>query len=234
MLKTPWRPSVDVNPLFRPLRPKPSELMMRLAWEKEEGCCIGETEFKKGGHVREWQKKTKQWVSGEMSPLQTVYKTVFYFDEPLWRNLCWPGDWLSPPQTDWRQQPQSSLRRGLLQTAPEGGRWTWFRSENAGISFGWRQSRIDTLMERMSEAARAQRWHVVSLSETCSPGLFVLSKMNIYFCHVCRCYHLTNIWWHTRHLCLLSFVKMFDDRREGEGSKRKESECNRKLFKGLA
>ncbi|TNN35082.1 hypothetical protein EYF80_054752 [Liparis tanakae] len=39
MLKTPWRPSVDVSPLFRPRAPKPSELMMSLAWANEEGCC---------------------------------------------------------------------------------------------------------------------------------------------------------------------------------------------------
>lgn len=42
MLKTPWRPSVDVNPLFRPFSPKPSDLMMRLAWANEEGCCVAD------------------------------------------------------------------------------------------------------------------------------------------------------------------------------------------------
>lgn len=47
MLKTPWRPSVDVNPLLRPLSPKPSDLIIRLAWAKEEGCCIGKIEFER-------------------------------------------------------------------------------------------------------------------------------------------------------------------------------------------
>lgn len=43
MLKTPWRPRVEVSPLFRPRSPSPSALMIRLACAKDDGCwrCTG-------------------------------------------------------------------------------------------------------------------------------------------------------------------------------------------------
>lgn len=71
MLKTPWRPSVDVNPLFRPLSPKPSDLIMRLAWAKEEGCCIVEIGF---------TRRTCEQVSTERcAHLPTFYTLGQYF-----------------------------------------------------------------------------------------------------------------------------------------------------------
>lgn len=154
MLKTPWRPSVDVNPLFRPFSPKPSDLMMCLAWENEEGCCIGESEFKRRTRQRLTQ---NHWASGEMSTLQTLYKLRQYFISiNLFEGISvgLETDFHHFERIDDNSLSQACAEPCCRQRLE--GRWTWFRSENAEILFRKRQSRTDGENEWDFQSVRLQ------------------------------------------------------------------------------
>lgn len=144
MLKTPWRPSVDVNPLFRPFSPKPSDLMMRLAWANDEGCCISESEFR-----RTCQRLTQNhWASTEMCTLPRLYKLKLYFISiNLFEGIsvCLETDFHHFERIDDNSLSQAGAKPCYRQCLEE--RWTWFSRENMNT---WAKREQNRQYERQS------------------------------------------------------------------------------------
>lgn len=138
MLKTPWRPSVDVNPLFRPLSPKPSDLIIYRAWAKAEGCC--RVQKIKGSCQRATR---KMWTCSSTFYKLNAYFVPLYLFEGISVGL----------QTDFHHFEwidNNSLSQAWAEACCRQcleGRWTWFKPKDKRIIFGYGCSRTKELLQ---------------------------------------------------------------------------------------